>query len=270
MAVITPVKRWRLPDFAEFWQYRELLYFLVWRDVKVRYKQTAIGAGWAVLRPLATMTVFVIFFNHLAGMPSDGIPYPAFAYAALLPWTFVASSVTEAALSVTTNANLVSRVYFPRVFLPVASALACLLDLAVAFVVLAGILIFYRITPGPRVLTLPLFLLLALGTAIAIGVWLAAINVRYRDVKATIPFLVQLWLFLSPVLYSVNVVPQQWRALYGLNPMVGVIEGFRWALLGQPQLALAPVVVSTMTVAGLLTVGLMYFWTTECEFADVI
>ena len=214
-------------------EYRELLFFLVWRDIKVRYKQTAIGVAWAILQPLLTMVVFSIFFGRLAQVPSDGHPYPIFVYAALLPWQLFAYALTESSNSLVSNQQLISKVYFPRLVVPIAAVIAGLVDFAMAFLVLVAMLLDYRITPGWAIVLLPLFLILATLTALAVGLWLSALNVKYRDVRYTIPFLTQFWLFATPIAYPSSLVPEQWRAFLGLNPMAGVVEGFRWALLGQ-------------------------------------
>src|SRR5471030_1536281 len=213
----------------ELWEYRELLYFLIWRDVKVRYKQTALGAAWAVIQPLMTMIVFSVFFGRLAKMPSDGVPYPVFAYTALLPWQLFANALTESSNSLVGNQNLIKRVYFPRMVVPIAAVLGGLVDFAIAFVVLLAMLAYYGIHPTIAIVTLPLFVLLAVVTALAVGLWLTALNVQFRDVRYTIPFLTQLWLFATPVAYPSSIIPEKWRWLLGLNPMAGVVEGFRWA-----------------------------------------
>jgi lipopolysaccharide transport system permease protein len=268
--LICPSSGWAPLDVRELWRYRELLYFLVWRDVKVRYKQTVLGVAWAILQPFLTMVVFTLLFSRLAKIPSNGIPYPAFSYTALLPWTFFATGVAQSALSVVDNTNLVSRVYFPRLILPAAGVIASLLDLALAFIVLLGMLLYYHIVPGPAILTLPLFVALAFASALAAGVWLSALYVKYRDVKVAIPFLTQLWLFVTPVVYPSSLVPAAWRPLYGVNPMAGVVEGFRWALLGRGDPPGALMAVSAVAVVALLWSGLAYFRRVESEFADVI
>ena len=253
----------------ELWEYRELLYFLVWRDVKVRYKQTALGAAWAIIQPLFTMIVFSVFFGRLAGLPSDGLPYPVFSYTALVPWTYFATALAMSSNSLVDHARLITKVYFPRLLVPAASVLAGLLDLAIASTVLVGMILYYGIVPGPAVLLLPAFVILAAATALGVGLWLSALNVQYRDVRYTIPFLVQFWLFLTPVAYSSSLVPERWRALYGLNPMTGVVEGFRWALLGKADPPGALLFVSVASVILLLGGGLFYFRRMERRFADV-
>jgi lipopolysaccharide transport system permease protein len=254
----------------ELWEYRELLYFLVWRDVKVRYKQTVLGAAWAILQPFLTMVVFSIFLGRLAGIPSEGIPYPIFAYTALLPWQLFAHALTESGNSLVANQQLITKVYFPRLVIPISAVLAGLVDFCIAFVVLLGMMVYYGVLPTKAVLALPLFLLLALATALAVGLWLSALNVQYRDVRYTLPFLTQFWLFATPIAYPSTLIPEQWRVVYGLNPMAGVVEGFRWALLGTGQGAGPMVVVSAIVVTALLIGGLVYFRWMESSFADII
>lgn len=257
-------------NLKDLWDYRELLYFLVWRDIKVRYKQTALGAAWAVLQPVLTMLVFTIFFGRLAKVPSDGIPYPVFTYAALLPWQFFLYALTESSNSLVGSQNLITKVYFPRLIVPLASVLAGLVDFAISFCVLLGLMVFYGITPTRAVVWLPAFLLFAIATALSAGLWLSALNVKYRDVRYTIPFLAQFWLFATPVAYPSSLVPEPWRHWYGLNPMAGVVEGFRWALLGKstgPGLLLW---VSLAAVLLMLTGGMYYFRRMESTFADIV
>jgi lipopolysaccharide transport system permease protein len=268
--VIEPSKALLHLDLPTIWQYRELLYFLIWRDVKVRYKQTVIGAGWAILQPLMSMMIFTVIFGHLAQIPSNGIPYPIFAYAALLPWNFFSQAVSRSGASLVGDANLISKVYFPRMIVPISAAAAPLVDFAIAFVMLLGMMVWFGIAPSWGVLALPLFLFLALATALAVGMWLSALNVRYRDVGHTIPFLMQCWMFASPVVYPVSLVPEKWRLLYSLNPMVGVIEGCRWALLGQGTPDVGPLLESAMIVMALLIAGIVYFRRMEETFADII
>ena len=263
-------KGWVFLKLHDLWEYRELLYFLAWRDIKVRYKQTVLGAAWAIIQPFSTMVVFSIFFGRLAKMPSDGIPYPIFAYCALLPWSYFAGALDRAGNSLVGSANLVTKVYLPRLILPLSATMAGLLDLAIAFVVLIAMMIFYGITPTSAVWTLPFFLLLALATSLGVGLWLSALNVQYRDVRYTIPFLTQFWLFASPVAYPSSLVPEQWRVLYGLNPMAGVIEGFRWALLGKGSGPGPMLAVSVLVTAVLLVSGAYYFRRMEKTFADVV
>jgi lipopolysaccharide transport system permease protein len=260
----------------DLWSYRELLYFLIWRDVKVRYKQTVLGAAWAILQPLLAALVFTIFFGRLAGISSEGLPYPLFAYAGLLAWTFFAQGLSQSAASLVGSANLITKVYFPRLVIPLSSVLAGLVDLAVAFPVLGGFLLWYRHRPGAGLLLFPLFLLLALVTAAGVGTWLAALNVEYRDVRYVVPFLVQLWLFLTPVIYPSSAVVRQLERLglpgwlAGVNPMAGVVEGFRWSLLGSPPLAPGLVGASVVVAALVAVTGVFYYRRVERSFADVV
>lgn len=257
-------------NLRELWDYRELLYFLVWRDIKVRYKQTAFGAGWAIGQPLILMVVFAVFFGRLIHVPSDGVPYPIFSFTALIPWTLFAQALAGASDSLVNSSNLISKVYFPRLLLPTAVAASFLIDFVLAMVVLGGMMVFYGITPGPSIIWLPVFTLLAFFTALGVGIFFAAINVRYRDVRYAIPFLVQLWLFASPVAYSGSIVPSGWRFVYALNPMVGVIDGFRWSLLGSAAPPISALLVSAAGTLILLAVGVLYFQSVERRFADVI
>ncbi len=270
VTVIEPSSGWRALNVRELWRFRELLYFLTWRDVKVRYKQTAIGIFWAVLQPLLTMLVFSLLFGRLAKIPSDNIPYPIFAYSGLLPWTFFATALSMAGLSLVANANMVSKIYFPRLLMPTAAVLATTIDFAIAFIVLLVLMLGYGIAPGIAALTLPLFLMLAFMTVLGVSLWLSALNVKYRDVRYVIPFLVQIWLFMTPVLYPSSMLPSQWRLVYGLNPMAGVVEGFRWSLLGTEAAPGGMILVSTSMVLLLFVGGLFYFRRLEREFADVI
>ena len=261
---------WRALDLAELWQFRELLIFYAIRDIKVRYKQTLLGATWAILQPVMTMVVFSIFFGRLAGVPSDGIPYPVFSFCALLPWQLFAFALTQSSNSLVQDAQVLTKVYFPRLIIPFGSVVAGLVDFAIAFLVLIGMMLYFDIVPGPAMLTLPLFILLALAAALAIGLWLSALNVKYRDVRYTTPYLAQFWLFVTPVAYSSSLVPAQWQTLYAINPMVGVVEGFRWALLGKAAPPGAMLIVSVVATAILLTGGLFYFRRMEKSFADII
>ena len=267
---LRPSSGWVSVRPRELWDYRELFYFMTWRDVKVRYKQTALGAAWAVLQPFLTMVAFSLFFGSLAGISSGDVPYPVFAYAALVPWTFFATAVALAGNSLVEQERILTKVYFPRLIVPTAAVLACLVDFAIAFVVLLGMMLVYGIVPSLAILTLPFFVVLAASTALAIGLWLSALNVLYRDVRYVIPFLVQLGLFVSPVAYPSSLVPEPWEAVYGLNPMAGVIEGFRWALLGESQAPGLMLAVSVLVVAALLAGGLLYFRRMERSFADVV
>jgi lipopolysaccharide transport system permease protein len=261
---------WVAIDFAELWRYRELLIFQAIRDIKVRYKQTLLGAAWAILQPVLTMVVFTIFFGKLAGVPSDGIPYPIFTFSALLPWQLFAYALTHSSNSLVDNAHVLTKVYFPRLILPLAALIAGLVDFTIAFLVMGGMMLYYGIFPGWALITLPLFVVLALAAALSVGLWLSALNVKYRDIRYTIPFLAQLWLFVTPVAYSSSLVPAQWQAIYAINPMVGVVEGFRWALLGKSAPPGAMLIVSVAATAILLTGGLFYFRRMEKSFADIV
>lgn len=267
---LQPSKGWVSLNLRDLWEYRELLFFLIWRDIQVRYKQTLLGVAWAILQPVLTMIVFSIFFGRLAGVPSDGVPYPIFVYAALLPWQFFAHALNDSGNSLVANQQLITKVYFPRLLIPVSAVLAGGVDFAVSFVVYLGLMLYFGIIPTLAVLTLPLFLLLALATAFAIGLWLSALNVEYRDIRYTLPFLTQFWFFVTPIAYPSSLVPEEWRLVYGLNPMAGVIEGFRWALLGQVDSVDPMVIVSAVVVTVLLIAGLAYFRRMEKTFADVV
>ena len=268
--VIEPSRGFMDLDLMSLYRSWELVYFLAWRDVKVRYKQTAIGIVWAVLQPLATMLIFTLLFSRLSGMPSDGLPYPIFSFAALLPWTFFSQAISRSGSSLVNNAALVTKVYFPRLAIPVAAVLAPIVDFVVTFAILLVMMAYYRISPGWPLLTLPLFLLMSAVTALAVSLWLSALCVRYRDVAVVIPFLLQGWQFLSPIAYPASVVPERWRLLYSLNPIAGVIEGFRWALLGTAMPDLRLLAVSGAAVVVLLVGGVIYFRQTELTFADVV
>ncbi len=267
--VIAPSKGWRGIDFRELWEFRELLYFLVWRDVKVRYKQTTLGAAWAIIQPFSTMVVFSIFFGRLAKMPSDGVPYPIFSYAALLPWNYFSQSLGQSSNSMVGSANLLRKVYFPRLTIPVAGVFSGIFDFCIAFVMLLLMMVYYDVELTYRILTFPAFLLLALTTALGVGLWLSALNVRFRDVRHIVPFLIQFWMFATPVIYPSSLLSEPWRTLYGINPMVGVVEGFRWALLGTypPRNML---LLSMIVSAALLVSGAFYFRRMEKIFADVV
>jgi lipopolysaccharide transport system permease protein len=272
--VIQPSRRWAPLDLAALWEYRELLYFLVWRDVKVRYKQTVMGAGWIILQPVVSMVVFSLLFGALLNVPSNGVPYPIFAFAALLPWNYFAGSLTRASSSVVNSANLITKVYFPRLVVPLGGVVAGLVDFCVAFLVLIGLMLFYRIAPTPAIVLLPGFLLLAMATALGFGLWLAALNVRYRDVNYLVPFLVQIWMYLTPVIYPATIIPERYRWLLALNPMTGGVEGFRWALLGgyltEVQAPRGLFAVSVGISLVVLISGAYFFKATERSFADVI
>ena len=269
ITLIRPSATWVSLNLRELWEYRELLYFFVWADLKVRYKQTVLGAAWAVIPPFFTMIVFSIFFGRLAGISSDGVPYPVFAYAALVPWTYFATSLTNASNSLLTARAVITKVYFPRLLLPISSTLTSLVDFAIAFSVVVILMLYYSIVPSIAILALPVFILLAAATALSLSLWLSALNAQYRDVRYVVPFLLQIWLFLTPVAYSGNLVPERWQTIYGLNPMAGVIEGFRWALLSQDRASWSLVAVSILMVIALLIGGLFYFRRMERSFVDV-
>jgi homopolymeric O-antigen transport system permease protein len=271
VTILAPAKGLGALNLRDLWLYRELIYFLTWRDLKVRYKQTLLGASWAILRPLLTMVVFSIFFGDLAKVPSDGVPYPIFSFAALVPWGLFSDAVSVAGRSLVQNRHMITKVYFPRVILPLSSILAGVVDFLIAFVILVGMMIFYKISPTVHIWTLPLFLLLALITSAGVGLWLAALNVQYRDVAYITPFLTQFWLFVTPIAYPASMVPAKWQLIYSLNPMAGVVEGFRWALLGTDQGAPGTqLVVSSVVAIVLLVTGLVYFRRMERNFADMV
>lgn len=276
---LRPSKGWVPVNVRELWEYRELLYFLMWRDVKVRYKQTVLGAAWAVIQPFMTMVVFTIFFGTLAGIKSDGIPYPVWSYCGLLPWTYFAYALNQSSNSLVSSQHLIRKVYFPRLIIPLSSTMAGLVDLAIAFSLLVGMMFYFGIVPGPRIVLLPGLILLALLLAIGIGLWLSALNVEYRDIRHTIPFLTQVWMFLSPVVYPASLVPESrliggvevpLRTLYGLNPLTGVIEGFRWALLGRGPAPGSMFWISVAVTGLIFFCGLLYFRRMERRFADVV
>ena len=268
--LIEPSKGWVSLKLRDLWEYRELLYFLTWRDIKLRYKQTVLGASWAIIQPFFTMVVFSLFFGKLAGISSDGVPYPIFSFAALVPWTFFANGLSQSATSLVGSAGLITKIYFPRLTIPIATVLSGVVDFALAFIVLLGMMLFYRITPTRNVLWLPILLLLALITALGVGLWLSAMNVQFRDVRFAVPFLVQAWLFATPIAYPSSLLDEPWRTLYGINPMVGVVEGFRWALLGTETAPGPIIVVSSLASLALLVSGAFYFRRMERTFADVI
>jgi lipopolysaccharide transport system permease protein len=261
----------RVPiNLRDLWEYRELLYFLTWRDIKVRYKQTALGIGWVVLQPLLLMLVFTMFFGRLVELPSDGIPYPLFTYTALLPWQLFSRALNEGSMSLIAHERVITKTYFPRILLPASAVLAGLIDFGIAFLVMIGFILFYGVHPGLAIFTLPVFVLLVVMTAFGVSLWLAAFNVLYRDVRYVLPFLTQLWMFATPIIYPVSVVPDSWRLLYSLNPMVGVVEGFRWALLGNTSGMDAMFGLSALVVASVLGGGILYFQSVQQTFADVI
>lgn len=268
--IIEPSRGWVRLKLRELWEYRELIYFLVWRDVKVRYKQTVLGALWAIIQPLFSMVVFTVVFGRLAKMPSDGIPYPLFSYSALLPWNYFAQGLSSSSDSLVGSANLIRKVYFPRLVIPIAAVCGGVVDFLIAFSVLLLMMAWFGVAPTANVVWLPLFLLLALVTALGVGLWLSALNVQYRDVRYTVPFLVQFWMYTTPIVYPSSLLPEPWKTLYGLNPMAGVVEGFRWALLGVktppgPMLGL-----SAAAAALLLISGAYFFRRMEKNFADIV
>jgi lipopolysaccharide transport system permease protein len=270
VTIIKPSRGWISLKLSEVWEYRELLYFLTWRDIKVRYKQTVLGAAWAIIQPFFTMVVFSLFFGKLAKVPSDDIPYPIFSYAALVPWTFFANGLSQSSTSLVASANLIKKVYFPRLVVPISAVISGGVDFVLAFVVLLGMMLFYGILPTWNVGWLPLLLLLALVTSLGVGLWLTAMNVQFRDVRYAVPFLVQAWMFATPIAYPSSLLDEPWRTLYGINPMAGVVEGFRWALLGT-QTAPGPLIlVSALVAMGLLVSGAFYFRRMEKTFADVV
>jgi homopolymeric O-antigen transport system permease protein len=267
---IAPPTRWWILPFGELWEFRELVYFFVWRDIKIRYKQTAIGAAWAVLQPFLTMLIFSLFFGRLAHIPSDGLPYPIFYYSALLPWMYFAAGLQNATNTIVENQRLITKVYFPRLALPLSAVLSGLVDFGVSFLMFLVMMIYYGIRPGAAALWLPVFLLLAILTALGVGLWLSALNAIYRDVRYVLPFLVQFWMFASPVVYASSLVPVKWRWLYGLNPMAGVIEGFRWSLTGRGDPPGRLIFVSATMVIVVLLSGIGYFQRMETTVADVV
>ena len=267
--IIRPPRKYIPVDLHELWAYRGLIYSFTWRDVKLRYKQTGLGIAWAVLQPLLTMVIFTIFFGGLAKIPSEGVPYPLFVLAALLPWTLFAEGITRSTASMVTNANIMTKVYFPRLIMPLSSIISPLVDFAVSLVILVVMMVYYGFVPTANIVFLPLFLLLALATSLGVGLWLSALNVRYRDFQYTVPFLIQIWMFASPVVYASSLVPERLRVWYGLNPMTGVIEGFRWALLGSGTPS-AMVLVSVGMVIVLLVSGMFYFKRMEQYYADIV
>ena len=265
-----PAKGWAWPKLRELWAYRELVYFFAWRDIKVRYRQTVMGALWAIIQPLLTMVIFSLFFGRLAKVPSDALPYPIFAYAALVPWTFFANALSQASNSLVVSANMIKKIYFPRLALPIATVLAGVVDFVLAFVVLLGLMFYYGLAPTANVVWLPLFLLLALVTSLGVSLWLSAMNVLFRDVRYTVTFLTQAWMFMTPIAYPSSLLPEPWRTLYGLNPMAGVVEGFRWALLGTDTAPGLMTIISALVAGVILVSGALYFRRMEQSFADVL
>jgi lipopolysaccharide transport system permease protein len=278
VTILRPSRGWSALNLGDLWRYRELVYFMIWRDIKVRYKQTALGAAWAIIQPFFTMVVFTLFFGKLAKVPSDNMPYPIFSYAGLLPWGLFTKALSDAGRSMISNRSMITKIYFPRLVIPIASVLAGVVDFAIAIIVLFGMMIYYNslpagnyhVAPTAAVWTLPLFLLLALVTALGVGLWLSALNVIYRDVNYVLPFITQFWLFITPIAYPSSMIPAKWRLLYALNPMTGVVEGFRWALLGTETAPGPMLAVSSVIAIMVLISGLFYFRRMERTFADQI
>jgi lipopolysaccharide transport system permease protein len=271
ITIIKPTRGWIGLDLSELWRYRELIFFLIWRDVKVRYKQTLLGAAWAILKPFFSMVVFSVIFGRLAQIPTDNVPAPLFYFTGLLPWIFFQDGINKASVSLVSGRNLITKVYFPRLAIPLSSVIAGLVDFALAFLVLIGMMIYYRFSPQGSLWTLPLFLLLAMITSLGAGLWLAALNVAYRDISYVTPFLVQAWLYASPVAYSATLIQDPfWQTIYGLNPMAGVVQGFRWAALGVGQPPSISLLISILVAFVLLVTGIMYFRRMERTFADVV
>ena len=267
---IRPRRGWQHLNLMEVWHHRELLYFLSWRDIKVRYKQTALGAAWAIIQPFMTMLVFSLFFGKLGKMPSDDLPYPLFVYAALVPWTFFANGLAQSSNSLVQNAAMLKKVYFPRLIIPISNVISGTVDFLFAFIVLAAMMLYYSVVPTANVVWVPFLLLLEIATALGIGLWLSATNVQFRDIRYVLPFLTQFWLFATPIAYPSSLLSEPWRTVYGLNPMVGVIEGFRWALLGT-QTAPGPIIaVSALVALMILVTGAFYFRRMEKTFADIV
>lgn len=268
--IIKPSRGWSFPDLKEVWEYRELIYFFAWRDIKVRYKQTVLGASWAIIQPFFTMVVFSIFFGRLAGIPSENVPYPIFSYTALVPWTYFANNITGISTSLVSQRGIMEKVYFPRIIVPLATIISGLVDFSLAFVLLLGMMLYYGIFPTSSVVFVPLIMLFSIAAALGAGLWLSSLNVLYRDVGYAIPFLIQFWLFATPIAYPSTLVPARWRAIFGINPMTGVVEGFRWALLGAGQ-GLDPLglAVSVVIVTIMLLTGLMFFRRNVRSFVDI-
>jgi len=267
---IQPSKGWSALNLGDLWLYRELILFMTWRDLKVRYKQTLLGVGWAVIQPFLTMVVFSIFFGNLAKVPSDDVPYPIFSYTALIPWTLFSKALQDASRSLVASRHMITKIYFPRMILPLASILAGVVDFLISFIVLVGMMLFYGITPTHNIWILPIFLILALVTAAGVGLWLSALNVIYRDVGYILPFLTQFWMFLTPIAYPTSLVPGKWQSLYAINPMTGVVDGFRWALLGTGEPPGMMTLISSLVAMILLISGMFYFRRTERLFADMV
>ncbi len=268
--VVQPSKGFIRLDLRPVWQYRELLYFLVWRDIKVRYKQTAIGAAWAICQPLLTMMIFAVIFGRFAKIPSDNVPYPIFAFAGLLPWMYFSQSISRSGMSIVSDANLIRKIYFPRLIIPASAVVAPLVDFALSFLILLVMMAWYRVTPNWAITTLPLFMCLAVCAALGVSFWLSALNVRYRDVGHAIPFLAQFWMYASPIVYPVSLIPQHWRFLYSVNPMVAVVEGFRWGLLAKESPEFSVILIGTSMALLLFLSGLVFFKRMERRFADIV
>jgi len=272
--VIEPQTGWNRFGLKEIWAYRELLYFMVWRDVKVRYKQTALGVAWIILQPLISMVIFTVLFGYLLKVPSGGVPYPVFVYTGLLPWNYFANSLNRSSTSIVNNSNLITKVYFPRMVIPFSGILGGLVDFSISFLILLGLMVVYKIYPTSNIIMLPAFMLLAMGTALGFGLWLSALNVRYRDINHLVPFIIQIWMYITPVIYPVTIIPEQFRFILALNPMTGVVEGFRWALLGEQLTDAQPpgtlFLVSILITLIVLVSGAIFFRRTEHTFADII
>lgn len=268
--VIKPSVGWPSIDLKEIWAYRELLGILAWRDVSVRYKQSVVGIGWAIIQPVMTMIIFTIIFGKFAKLPSEGIPYPVFTYCALLPWSYFARSLGDSSDSLVGSAHLITKIHFPRIILPVSKVFAGLIDLSIAFIILVGMMVWYRILPTAGILLLPVFIVIAMLASLGVGLWLTALNVLYRDVKFVVPFLIQFWMYASPVAYSTSIIPDQWKWVYGLNPMVGVVEGFRWALLGKTAPLISMFFIPVLIIFVVLISGIYFFKKMEKTFADII
>jgi lipopolysaccharide transport system permease protein len=267
---IQPSHGWVSLKFNELWQYRELLVFFVWRDIKIRYKQTIMGVSWAILQPFFIMVLFSLFFGRLAQVPSDDLPYPIFSFAALVPWTFFSNALTQASNSLVLSANMIKKIYFPRLALPIATVFAGGVDFVLAFFILIGMMFFYGLTPTINIIWLPFFSFLAMATSLGVGLWLSAMNVQFRDVRYTVPFLTQAWLFATPIAYPSSMLSEPWRTIYGINPMAGVVEGFRWALLGTDTAPGSMIIVSSLVAIVFLSSGAYYFRRMEKTFADVV
>ena len=268
--ILKPTRGWAALNLGELWLYRELIYFMTWRDLKVRYKQTVLGAAWAILQPFLSMVVFSVFFGRWLGVPSGDVPYPIFSYTALLPWGLFSKAIADAGRSLVTNRAMITKVYFPRLTIPLASVLAGIVDFSIAFVVLLGMMWYYHIQITSNIWTLPFFLLLTLITSLGVGLWLSAMNVFYRDIGYIIPFLTQIWFYLSPIVYATSTVPEKWQPIYALNPMVGVIDGLRWALLGQEPSPGPLLIISSAMAVVMLVSGVIYFRRVERTFADMV